>query len=373
MSFFMNYEQHGRIKALDGIRALAIIFVLLRHALKPIVDSYGFHPFFTPFMNMGAFGVDLFFVLSGYFITKSYLRLREEDQFVKIYLYKRILRIFPNYFAALFGTILIVYVTQPERSVTFFQDFLVSALFMQDYLGARFNPVFWSLGVEEKFYLCALLFLPYVFRQLERRGMRSVVILLGGVAVFSMVARVVSYIYIGTPEARSYEYFLYVRTPFHACLEPFLVGIFIAVYEMKHKRSDQSLHGIAGVVLLMSCSAFLVYLFAGRWYSEVSYFSAAFSETIFALMAGGLVFGALFNGGFRWFSSKPMYVVSVLSYSLYLVHMPLIYPSMQLSSYFSFHGSVSFLFIYLALVIFTSLCLYYFVEKPFLKMKDRLF
>src|SRR5688572_22457010 len=76
-----------RISQFDGLRALAFLGVFLHHSVK------------IPLLWMG---VDLFFVLSGFLITKNLLKLRDETSNpLQVFFYRRVLRIIPAYYAAL--------------------------------------------------------------------------------------------------------------------------------------------------------------------------------------------------------------------------------------------------------------------------------
>ena len=105
------------------------------------------------FLN-GWAGVDLFFILSGFLITFILLkRKREKALSFKRYLLKRFLRIAPSYYFVLFMVALglLPFYQRPVQDWWFRVAYHVA--FLQDYLPANFVVAFWSLGVEEKFYL----------------------------------------------------------------------------------------------------------------------------------------------------------------------------------------------------------------------------
>ena len=161
-------------KNLDGLRFLAAFAVIIGHSQSLIFEK-GVRVF-SPFANkLANFGVDFFFVLSGFLI--SYLLLREIDKTGKIniryFYYRRFLRIWPVYFA--YGLIALAvgkfFIDWLDYAREFphdysFKDFLYNVFFLgtfsinfQAFLGFH-RPVsslmvghFWSLGIEEQFYL----------------------------------------------------------------------------------------------------------------------------------------------------------------------------------------------------------------------------
>jgi peptidoglycan/LPS O-acetylase OafA/YrhL len=153
----------GFIKGIDGLRALAVLSVILYH-LNPALLPGGFT------------GVDIFFVISGYVVAKS-LNSRKEQPFGKFitdFYQRRILRIYPALLVCLILTSIIVVLFIPNFYVSrTIEDTALAAFFgisnfvlafnTDSYFspGAEFNPFIhtWSLGVEEQFYLI----FPFLF------------------------------------------------------------------------------------------------------------------------------------------------------------------------------------------------------------------
>ena len=92
----------GHIQALDGLRGFAVLVVFLDHA------SVYLQPFGNPMLDWvrracstGWFGVDLFFVLSGFLITTILLEARGAENFYKTFYARRFLRLAPLYYSVL--------------------------------------------------------------------------------------------------------------------------------------------------------------------------------------------------------------------------------------------------------------------------------
>ncbi len=147
----------GRVPALDGLRGCAIIAVLCFHSV--LVCDFSRVPWAIA-VRWGSAGVDLFFVLSGFLITRILLAAGDRVNFGSFFA-RRALRILPAYYFVLLG----MYLLLPTLSDAFResearQQFWLYALFLQnwdyafnDWADWRYISHFWSLAVEEQFYL----------------------------------------------------------------------------------------------------------------------------------------------------------------------------------------------------------------------------
>ena len=151
---------------LDVLRFVAFLGVFLHHALPRDASVYvksGFSPTLSEWLvtakNAGAYGVDLFFVLSAYLITELLLRehaTRGSFSISNFYV-RRALRIWPLYFVFLAITVLVIPVILPDDQ--FGTVYIVSfALFFGNWVCATNGLPFsvasplWSISVEEQFY-----------------------------------------------------------------------------------------------------------------------------------------------------------------------------------------------------------------------------
>jgi peptidoglycan/LPS O-acetylase OafA/YrhL len=161
----MENPKH-RIASLDGLRAVSISMVVIGHTMAHSHASGGwaslFHYGFR-FARYGAFGVDVFFVISGFLITTLLLKEREKTGAISLrnFYVRRAYRILPASYAVTLAIALLWHNRVQLR------DVLCSLLYVQN-----FNPgVSWSLGhmwslsVEEQFYLLWPFLLNRFFRQ----------------------------------------------------------------------------------------------------------------------------------------------------------------------------------------------------------------
>ena len=128
-----------RITQLDGLRAFAFLAVFLRHAIK---------------FPLGWVGVDVFFVLSGYLITRNLLGLRATTppgRSFGVFYFRRLLRIVPPYYLALLAMLAVHHLSAADAAWYF--GFLSN---IRDSFVGQITGVYapmWSIAVEEQFYL----------------------------------------------------------------------------------------------------------------------------------------------------------------------------------------------------------------------------
>lgn len=161
-----------RIPALDGLRGIAILLVLLWHSLFQI--GFRQHPGLNKLISLGRLswsGVDLFFVLSGFLIGGILLDHRDSPRYFSTFYWRRAYRILPLYFVLLgacwlaqqFGNLF------PGRLpwwsfFTLFQNWGMAWTGGFDRGGLG---VTWSLAIEEQFYLT----LPFVIRRITTKAL----------------------------------------------------------------------------------------------------------------------------------------------------------------------------------------------------------
>ncbi|MBL8842792.1 MAG: acyltransferase [Planctomycetes bacterium] len=158
------------LPALDGLRALAVLLVLWDHApgaLQPAWLSA-----LAKWRNPGNFGVDLFFVLSGFLITRILLAERKAGVPVRYFLARRACRIFPIYYLLL-AAIALVRPTPELGWCALYLSNLSSALFVAPPSGLHHT---WSLCVEEHFYALWPLLVSLLAPATSRRLIARVVV-----------------------------------------------------------------------------------------------------------------------------------------------------------------------------------------------------
>lgn len=161
------YQPRQHIPQLDGLRGLAILLVTLYRFGRSIPESSSGNAFHQ-FIELGTRGVELFFVLSGFLITGILLDTRGQPHQLRNFFARRSLRILPLYFGALILFVWVIPLLAIAVGATSIEQAFAPALERQVFLWSYltnvqmsivdawcFGPLdhFWSLAVEEHFYL----------------------------------------------------------------------------------------------------------------------------------------------------------------------------------------------------------------------------
>jgi peptidoglycan/LPS O-acetylase OafA/YrhL len=171
-----------RLPGLDGLRGLAILVVLVHHLVREGSDAWPDRWLFGV-AQQGHVGVDLFFVLSGFLITGILLDAKGKRGFLLPFYARRVLRLLPLYY----GAVAVLALTGTLAGVgawywTHTVNWLIAL--RGDFAAApAWTSVFWSLSIEEQFYLVW----PFVVAGTSSRGLLRVC---AGIAVASLAARV---------------------------------------------------------------------------------------------------------------------------------------------------------------------------------------
>ncbi len=149
-----------RVPALDGIRGIAILLVLISHGMSFLQPAPG--SVLPRLLVFGWCGVDLFFVLSGFLITGILIRTRNAGNRASSFYVRRVLRIFPIYYLTLIVLFVLAAGSPAMRFMVGLTGVTEHAVFfgyLQNWL-LFWNPMphsivghFWTLAVEEQFYL----------------------------------------------------------------------------------------------------------------------------------------------------------------------------------------------------------------------------
>jgi len=345
-----TFLHRGRIPSLDGLRAVAIVFVLLCHAQQ----THGFFPVSPKMhhlMDFGGTGVELFFVISGFLITTLICRELDRTRAVSIpqFYLRRILRIVPAYACFL----AVVALAQHEGFYSISGGDWFSALTYT--VNFRDHPAWqighaWSLSIEEHFYL----FWPLV---IALGGLLVAQRLAFFLIIFCFVARWVVLL-----KFREYspmaQLWTFTRIDTIAC------GCLLALLARQpiwSQRLDRFTRGPWPIFFLLA----LPFSIAGSFISAK--FQVGIAYTLNALLLTGLSWAAMRNGSNLWarILNHPIFcTIGVGSYSLYLWQQ-LFLDRTRDNVLTQFPQNLLFAGV-------AALVSYQLIEKPFLRLKDRL-
>jgi peptidoglycan/LPS O-acetylase OafA/YrhL len=178
---------------LDALRFFAFFCVFLFHRLDYLPLNAVQHPMLWAVSMAGCFGVPVFFLLSSFLIVELLLREREQtgDIHIRAFYLRRILRIWPLYFAAFYGISLLGHFLPnvgPKPGAYLAFTFFAGNWFIlrHGWMAGSIDPL-WSIAVEEQFYI----FVPMLTRWGGRRVLAfvSLVLLLAAYAAVYYFAR----------------------------------------------------------------------------------------------------------------------------------------------------------------------------------------
>ena len=322
----------GRNGALDGVRALAALAVIVHHSQ-------------IRWPSGGFIGVDLFFVLSGFLITSLLMREAEATGSIAIggFLLRRALRLMPPLLMLLAAVSMIGPHFWPDEPLGL--EVVIAGLYLGDYVYAMTDRASvlghtWSLAVEEHFYLIWPL-AAIGLACLHRRSRLKVLIVAFVVATLWRLGN-----------AYHYPQFEMTAFRFDTRLSGLVLGALIAV-------SDSRLRGRAADAVGVASLAALAILATVSTQDPVF---IAWLQPLIDIAAGGLIMSivagkkTITSRAFAW---SPLPYFGLISYSLYLWHYPISRAAMMHTNDWRV-----ILLVTLALSIPIAAMSYAFVEKP---------
>jgi peptidoglycan/LPS O-acetylase OafA/YrhL len=335
-------------KTLNHWRAIAALWVVAFHSYAVYVDpKRPFHPLvqaIEQFNGQGYLGVHLFFVISGYCIAASVYKLSARNGNSREFVINRFWRIYPTYWAALVVSIIINLIASSFNNTTptsnllnGWQAWLGHILLAQPYFNTSFYVgVYWTLTIEVAFYLIVAILL--IVKNLFGQKLALFIGLsLGFASIFAPLGTMFTFI--------SYW-------------NEFVCGILV-FSALLAKYQNQTYHQNLSLILIVIFGLLGIWV-DKNYHSSTLWFAAVFAIGLYVLYGFDKKIDSIRQ--LHWLK-----YLGIMSYSLYLIHVPFQAKVMNLGIRFVPVDSPMLLILQIfALIVAlgTSYIFYQLVEKP---------
>lgn len=371
----------AQVPTLTGLRGWAALWVLVFHAWTLAGPKLVLLPLgalvldLTPFFSIGWAGVQVFFVLSGFLLAHPFARWqsgRGPRPDVLPYLTRRLLRVFPAYYAQLALLLAIGWWADGQTRVADGLDLLryLMMLFVPSPIGVEpINGVWWTLPIEFSFYLIlpvlAVLLHPTRVWLLIIATLSSMMAWRYGTAI----------VMVDMPQAQRVT----MSSQLPGAMDAFGIGMLAAMIHVHADRAPTWLRPaklmrpvwpVFGLVLIIAAIYWMHSGFRAYWTASPIFF---LWTPVFNLAVAALVLAAA-NGNpltTRLFGNRGMVFVGTISYSVYLWHLPIIGALRNWPGIVEWQGYVlpPLLALALPLTLLVSTLSYVLIERPFMSLR----
>jgi peptidoglycan/LPS O-acetylase OafA/YrhL len=354
-----NFSFGNYYPALDGLRGLAIVLIILYHNFD-----------FISIFRSGWIGLDLFFVLSGFLITGILLKQRGSRHFLGNFYARRALRILPIYYLSLILFLFILpkivsYSFNPKyfiRNQKWFWFEIQNWLFIL-YPGGNNNFLnhFWSLALEEQFYLISPLIILLI------KPIQKIISFLLILLLILLVSRLLTWLL-------QFDNISYADLYTFTRIDGLCVGSILAVF--KYQGNTEMGKRNKFLILILFILIFIALPFIKVFYnSRIPYLACCLFPAV-ALFWGLIVWTSINpeNFLFKIFNSRVLIYLGKISYGVYIFHWPitwlfnsglLVFPGLYNSMTANLFKSV----ISTSVAIILAIISYYTYERFFLGLK----
>ncbi len=351
-----------RIKSIDFLRGIAIILVLFRHFdILKILNQIGW------------IGVDLFFVISGFLVSGLLFKEYQNTNTIngKKFFIRRAFKIYPLFWLI---TIYVILIHHYTGFGTPLHQILAEFFFYQNYTEGIL-AVSWSLAVEEHFYILLIISLHFAIKYKKMLHIKGFNIVVISILLFCLVLRLII-----NSTCNEFNFFKQY-TPTHIRIDSLCFGVLIAYNYYFNKDwlilfVNKNLKPLLTFVIITLSLPFIIKL-------ETS-FMATIGFTIIYLAFGTLLCLVLLNEKIKnIFENKINEYVAIFictigtySYAIYLTHTNIVSTYIDRFTRRMLHmhtQNITYFVCYFTFAIIVGALLTNYVEKPFLKIRDKYF
>jgi peptidoglycan/LPS O-acetylase OafA/YrhL len=350
-------KQTVYFKQLDAIRFIAVMMVMCNHWLFRIPNLK------ASCAALGSMGVNIFFVLSGFLISLILMNEKEKNpkinNLLRQFYIRRFLRIFPLYY-------LVILIAIIFGSPDVYNNLLALLFYLVNWKaglkGAQLGVFshFWSLSVEEQFYL----FFPPLLVFINKKNFKLLsAIFIGGAILFRVIPFFLPKLYQAIGWVDSWTTF--------SCLDAFGMGFLLAILKIENPELlKRNIGKYLWLCILLGFVSFILYINAG----DFLLINSLFFRTLSCVLALGLIGNAIFDKlPSIIFNNKIIIYLGRISYGLYVYHFFMINLfSVTLNKFIntnSVKGVLLSFVIYFALTVIVSSISYFLYESPLNKLK----
>jgi peptidoglycan/LPS O-acetylase OafA/YrhL len=353
----------NQIPFLDGLRTLAILLVVNHHFSSGFAEVHGGN-FYSrlPFVINGWCGVDLFFVLSGFFIGGQLWKEIQKDGTISIrrFILRRGLRIWPLFFFV-FVCVFVLY--WPDAATK--QYGWADLVFLTNYLNHGIVGGGWSLCTEEQFYIVTPILLCLFARH---RNLHRIRPWLWGLLAFVPIMRTAIWVHhTGHFFYHDPALFAGMYYKFHTHCDGLIIGLILSNLWVSRNKPKSPLWRSS----LLVVGGFFILVALRELQHEIFIFTGL------AIFFASIVWFGL-TTRIKLFQSRVFYWMSRLSFGMYLNHAYLVYPILNCMPHSQFLPPSSIAAQILGTIILTclsaliALATFCLVEHPFLQLRMQL-
>lgn len=353
----MDQDKAGYFTTLNGFRGIAAFCILLFHSRIPCFKTLWI-------------GVPMFFVLSGFLITRILVQSKTHEHYFKRFYFRRALRIFPIYYLALGISVAWCYITRGDFKllpyfIFYLQSFPISMSVEPAYCYAHMNHT-WSLSVEELFYFIW----PLIVLLCNERSLKLICVALG---LASVLFKLIPILFLYSSKT---DPLVFSSLP--GSIDALMAGAFLGIMSLKktedlYSRLPRYAIQISLLTFVVICALYYQIFDSPRTFSvfklllQQSTLLLSFAGIAWLISDNSLISKAFFNNRFIQFTGT-------ISYGLYLYHFLIYIVIWAVARNLNLNFSQ---WIFLPAQILTTYIVamvsWYLIEKPLLKLKDKAF